>query len=51
MPATLADHLRSQRTLTQSQVDLRTAVHDSHDLTPSERSKLLTNTARPANRK
>lgn len=38
---TLAAYLRSQRTLTASQVDTRTAVHDSRDLTPSECAELL----------
>lgn len=38
---TLAAYLRSQRTLSASQVDTRTIVHDSHDLTSSERTAIL----------
>lgn len=37
----LAAYLRSQRTLTADQVAVRTIVHDSRDLTPSERSAIL----------
>lgn len=37
---TFAEYLRSQRTLSASQVDVRTALHDSHDLTASERSAI-----------
>lgn len=33
----LAALLRSRRTLTQAEVDKRTAQHDKHDLNPSER--------------
>lgn len=33
----LAAILRSRRTLTQAEVDRRTAAHDKHDLRPSER--------------
>lgn len=34
---TLAEYLRDQRTLSQEEVDRRTAVHDSEDLRPEER--------------
>ena len=33
----LAALLRSRRTLTQAEVDKRTARHDAHDLRPTER--------------
>jgi hypothetical protein len=38
---TFAEYLRSQRTLTASQVATRTVLHDSHDLTASERAACL----------
>jgi hypothetical protein len=36
-----ADYLRSQRTMTQTQVDETERMHDARDLTPSERRAIL----------
>lgn len=35
---TMADYLRSQRTLTEAQVRKAAQIHDANDLRPSERA-------------
>lgn len=38
---TMAEYLRSIRTQSQREVDTRSTVHDSHNLTPAEQRAIL----------